>query len=43
VVLCDQIKSLVWRARRTPRITTVPGDVMHEVIGRVLALVDPEP
>jgi mRNA interferase MazF len=41
VVLCDQIKSLDWRARRTQRITSVPEGVMHEVTGRVLALVDP--
>ncbi|HEX5043721.1 MAG TPA: endoribonuclease MazF [Candidatus Polarisedimenticolaceae bacterium] len=42
VVLCDQIKSLDWRGRRARRITSVPDEVMHDVTGRVLALVDPD-
>lgn len=42
VILCDQIKSLDWRVRRAERITSVPDGVMHDVTGRVLALVDPD-
>ena len=41
VILCDQIKSLDWRARRTARIGAVPGTVMEEVTARILALVNP--
>jgi len=40
-VLCDQIKSLDWRARRAARVGAVPGSVMEEVTARILALVDP--
>lgn len=42
VILCDQIKSLDWRVRRAQRMATVPHDVMDEVTGRILALVDPD-
>jgi mRNA interferase MazF len=41
-ILCDQIKSLDWRARRATRLGSVPGTVMHEVTARILALVDPD-
>jgi mRNA interferase MazF len=41
-ILCDQIKSLDWRARRATRLGTVPDAVVHEVTARILALVDPE-
>ena len=41
VVLCDQIKSLDWRVRRGQRIASVADDVMQDVTGRILALVDP--
>ena len=42
VILCDQVKSLDWRARRATRFGSVPGDVMLEVTARIVALVDPE-
>jgi mRNA interferase MazF len=41
-ILCDQIKSLDWRARRATRLGSVPDAVMQDVTGRILALVDPE-
>ena len=42
VILCDQIKSLDWRARGATRLGAVPAPVMEEVTARILALVDPE-
>ena len=41
-VLCDQLKSLDWRARGAKRFGSVPDTVMGEVTARILALVDPE-
>jgi mRNA interferase MazF len=41
-VLCDQIKSVDWRARKARRLDHVPAGVMVEVTARVVALVDPE-
>jgi mRNA interferase MazF len=41
VILCDQIKSLDWRARRATRFGSVPDPVMAEVTARILALIDP--
>ena len=41
-ILCDQIKSLDWRARHATRLGFVPAPVLHEVTARILALVDPE-
>jgi mRNA interferase MazF len=41
-ILCDQLKSLDWRARRATHLGSVPGSVMQEVAARILALVDPE-
>lgn len=41
-ILCDQIKSLDWRARRATRAGSVPGSVLHEVTAKILALVDPD-
>lgn len=41
-VLSDQIKSLDWRARKATRIAGVPADVLHEAVGKILALVDPD-
>ena len=42
VILCDQIKSLDWRARHATRVGSVPASVMREVTARILALVDSE-
>ena len=41
-VLCDQVKSLDWRARRARRIDRVSTVVLAEVTARILVLVDPE-
>ena len=41
-ILCDQIKSLDWRARRANPLGSVPDCVIEEVTARILALVDPE-
>ena len=41
-ILCDQIKSLDWRMRKSKRIGSVPPSVMQEVTARIVALVDPE-
>ena len=41
-ILCDQIKSLDWRARRAARLGSVPDAVIQEVTARILALVEPE-
>jgi mRNA interferase MazF len=40
-ILCDQVKSVDWRARRATRMGSIPEAVMQEVTGRILALVDP--
>lgn len=40
-ILCDQIKSLDWRARRASLLGAVPDEIMEEVTARILALVDP--
>jgi mRNA interferase MazF len=41
-ILCDQVKSLDWRARHATRFGSIPDPVMQEVTARILALVDPE-
>jgi mRNA interferase MazF len=41
-ILSDQIKSLDWRVRKARRIGHVPPDVLEEIVGKVLALVDPD-
>lgn len=40
-VLCDQIKSLDWRARRATRLGSIPEPIMEDVTARMLVLVDP--
>ena len=44
VVLCDQIKSLDWRARQATRIATATttATVVQEATARLLALIDPD-
>ena len=39
VVLCDQMKSLDWKARGASLIATLPGRVMKEIQGKILALI----
>lgn len=41
-ILCDQIKSLDWRARSATYFGSVPDAVREEVTARILALIDPE-
>ncbi|MGH2726492.1 MAG: type II toxin-antitoxin system PemK/MazF family toxin, partial [Actinomycetota bacterium] len=41
-VLCDQIKSLDWRARRAKRLAHAPAAVLLEATAKLLALVDPD-
>ena len=38
VVLCDQIKSLDWTARRAAFICELPEETLDDVIGKALAL-----
>lgn len=40
-ILCDQIKSLDWRARRASRLCPAPAEVLEEATAKILALVDP--
>ena len=39
VVLCDQLKSLDWRARHARRIDNLPVRSVREIQARILALV----
>lgn len=41
VVLCDQMRSLDWRARRAERLCPAPAEVLREATAKILALVDP--
>ena len=41
VFLSDQMKSLDWRARKASRVDRATDDVVQEVTGRILTLVDP--
>ena len=41
-VLCDQVKSLDWRARTATKICAAPREVVSEMTSKLLALVDPE-
>ncbi len=41
-ILSDQLKSLDWRSRNAVRFDRASDNVVHEVTGRILALVDPE-
>ena len=38
VVLCDQLKSLDWAARKAERIGALPEEVLADVLGKALAL-----
>jgi mRNA interferase MazF len=38
-VLCDQVKSLDWRARRARRIGSLPGPSVMEIQARILTLI----
>jgi mRNA interferase MazF len=41
VILSDQMKSLDWRARKASRLDRATDDIVQEVTGRILTLVDP--
>jgi mRNA interferase MazF len=38
VVLCDQVKSLDWRARRAEYLTTLPTAVVQDVLNKLNTL-----
>ncbi|MEX0789490.1 MAG: endoribonuclease MazF [Actinomycetota bacterium] len=40
-VLCDQIRSLDWRARLAERLCPAPAGVLEEATAKILALVNP--
>ncbi len=40
VVLADQVKSLDWKARQGEKITSLPGDTVEEVIGKLITLIE---
>jgi mRNA interferase MazF len=42
VILSDQMKSLDWRARKASRFDRASAEVVQEVTGLILTLVDPE-
>ena len=39
VVLCDQVKSLDWKARHARTIGALPGRSVKEIQARILALI----
>lgn len=41
VVLCDQVRSLDWRARKVERICALPRTVTLEVLNKLGTLVGP--
>ena len=41
VVLSDQVKSLDWRIRQAEYITSLPGDVLGDVLAKVAVLLRP--
>ena len=41
VVLADQVKSLDWRARRAELAARLPAMSLAEVIGKLMALLEP--
>jgi mRNA interferase MazF len=42
VILSDQIRSIDWGARRAQPFTTLDGEIVNEVVGRSLSLLDPD-
>jgi mRNA interferase MazF len=40
-VLCDQLRSLDWRARRAEKLCPTPSEVIEEATAKILALIDP--
>jgi mRNA interferase MazF len=40
-VLCDQIGTLDWRARRAERLCPAPRSVVEEATAKIVALIDP--
>jgi mRNA interferase MazF len=41
-ILSDQVKSLDWRQRKARRIGNLPAEVLQEIVGKILALVEPD-
>jgi mRNA interferase MazF len=42
VVLADQLKNLAWKPRRATLLCHMPGEVLDDVIEKLLTLIDPE-
>jgi len=40
VILADQVKSLDWKARRASLCCALPDDTVHEVLGKLGALLE---
>ncbi len=43
VVLSDQLRSLDWKERRVKFITKAPTEIVAEVMGKLLTLIEEEP
>jgi mRNA interferase MazF len=41
-VLADQVKSFDWKARKAAHICALPGEVVEEVLQRLVPLLEPE-
>ena len=41
VILADQVKSLDWRVRNAAVITSLPGEIVNEVLRKIGALLAP--
>jgi mRNA interferase MazF len=41
IILADQVKSLDWRVRKAEKIGVVPSELFKEVLGKLLALLNP--
>jgi mRNA interferase MazF len=42
VILSDQIRSIDWEVRRAELFTTLDNEVVNEVVGKSLGLLDPD-
>lgn len=40
-ILCDQVRSIDWRARQAEKFCPAPREVVEEVTSKILVLVDP--
>ena len=40
VVLCDQVRSIDWQARKASFICTLPESIMAEIMGKMMTLLE---